>query len=238
MTASVSSATRSIMKILLIEDEPELRTNVQRYLESEHFVVSTVSNLRQASQKVNDYAYDCIVVDIMLPDGNGLSFIEQLKESHAAAGIIIISAKNSLNDRIKGLDLGADDYLIKPFYLPELNARIRSLMRRRQYGGEQQLSFGVLTLWPKREEVSVADQLVSLTPKEFALLLFMVTNKDRLLTKEVIAEHVWGEYMTDADSLEFLYTHIRNLRKKLRNGGCPDYIKSRYGIGYVLTVAS
>ena len=223
------------MKILLIEDEPELRTNIQRYLEAEHFVVSTVNNLRQASQKVNDYAYDCIVVDIMLPDGNGLSLIEQLKETHSEAGIIIISARNSLDDRVTGLDLGADDYLIKPFYLPELNARIRSLMRRRQYAGEQQLVFGVLTLWPKREEVRVHSQVISLTPKEYALLLFMITNKDRLLTKEVIAEHVWGEHMTDADSLEFLYTHIRNLRKKLSGSGCPDYIKSRYGIGYVLT---
>ncbi|GAB3718663.1 response regulator transcription factor [Spirosoma lituiforme] len=226
------------MKILLIEDEPELLVNIQTYLQEERFTVSTATTFRQASQKVNDYDYDCIVVDIMLPDGTGLALIEQLKEAHSQAGIIIISAKNSPDDRINGLDLGADDYLAKPFFLPELNARIRALIRRRQHAGEHQLAFGALTFLLKRNEVKVANQVLSLTPKEYALLLFMVTNKNRLLTKEVIAEHIWGEYTEDADSLEFLYTHIRNLRKKLLLGGCPDYIKSRYGVGYMLTLES
>ncbi|MBD2705236.1 response regulator transcription factor [Spirosoma sp. BT702] len=224
------------MKILLIEDESELLVNIQTYLEDEPFTVSTATTFRQAAQKVHDYAYDCVVVDIMLPDGTGLALIEQLKEAHSQAGIIIISAKNSPDDRINGLYLGADDYLSKPFYLPELNARIRALIRRRQHAGEKQLLVGSLTFLLQRNEVKVADHVLPLAPKEYALLLFMVTNKGRLLTKEGIAEHIWGEYTEDADSLEFLYTHIRNLRKKLTSSGCPDYIKSRYGVGYLLTV--
>ena len=224
------------MKILLIEDEPELLMNIQHYLETERFTVSTASSFRKASQKVNDYVFDCIVVDIMLPDGNGLAIIEQLKEIHSQAGIIIISAKNSLDDKLTGLDLGADDYLTKPFHLPELNARIRSVIRRRQHAGENQLLFGQITLFPNRKEVKTAEQGVDLTPKEYALLLFMMTNRDRLLSKEVIAEHIWGDYMDDADSLDLLYTHIRNLRKKLMACGCPDYIKSRYGVGYILSI--
>ncbi|MBD2756125.1 response regulator transcription factor [Spirosoma validum] len=224
------------MKILLIEDEPELLVTIQHYLENEGFMVSTANSFRKASEKVNDYVYDCIMVDIMLPDGDGLSIIKQLKEVHSEAGIIIISAKNSLDDKLNGLDLGADDYLTKPFHLPELNARIRSLMRRRHHAGETQISFGDITIFLNRKEVKIANQVAELTPKEYALLLFMITNKDRLLSKEVIAEHIWGDYMDDADSLDFLYTHIRNLRKKLMACGCPDYIKSRYGVGYILTV--
>jgi two-component system OmpR family response regulator len=223
------------MKILLIEDEPELLVTMQHYLENENYLVSIANNFRRASEKVNDYVYDCIVVDITLPDGSGMSIIEQLKEVHSQAGIIIISAKNSLDDKLSGLNLGADDYLTKPFYLPELNARIRSLMRRRQHLGEAQLIFGEITMFPNRKEVKVVNQPVDLTAKEYALLLFMVTNKDRLLSKEVIAEHVWGDYMDNVDSHDFLYTHVRNLRKKLLACGCPDYIKSRYGVGYVLT---
>lgn len=224
------------MKILLIEDEPELLLTIQHYLENEGFSISTANGFRKASEKVNDYAYDCIVVDIMLPDGDGLAIVEQLKQVHSEAGIIIISAKSSLDDKLTGLDLGADDYLTKPFYLPELNARIRSLLRRRHHAGEMHISIGDITISLKRKEVKIANQIVDLTPKEYALLLFMVTNKDRLLSKEVIAEHVWGDYMDDADSLDFLYTHIRNLRKKLMAYGCPDYIKSRYGVGYILTI--
>lgn len=223
------------MKILLIEDEPELLVTIQHYLEEEGFIVTTANSFLKASQKVNDHVYDCIVVDIMLPDGDGLSIIKQLKEVHSEAGIIIISAKNSLDDKLTGLDLGADDYLTKPFHLPELNARIRSLMRRRHHAGEMQIFFGDITVFLKRKEVKIADQVVDLTPKEYALLLFMITNKDRLLSKEVIAEHIWGDYMDDADSLDFLYVHIRNLRKKLMACGCPDYIRSRYGVGYILT---
>ncbi len=223
------------MKILLIEDEPSLLVAMRQYLEGEQYTVSTANNFRAASVKVHDYDYDCVVVDITLPDGNGLAIVKELKAAHSQAGIIIVSAKNSLDDKLSGLELGADDYLTKPFHLPELNARIRSLMRRRQHEGETQLVFGAITLVPNRKQVLVENQPVELTLKEYELLLFLVTNKNRLLSKAVIVEHVWGDYMDGIDSHDFLYTHVRNLRRKLLDAGSPDYITTRYGAGYIFT---
>ncbi|ADB42692.1 response regulator transcription factor [Spirosoma linguale] len=224
------------MKILLIEDEPSLLVALQQYLEGEQYQVSTATNLRTASLKVHDYDYDCVVVDITLPDGNGLAIVNELKEAHSSAGIIIVSAKNSLDDKLSGLELGADDYLTKPFHLPELNARIRSLMRRRQHAGETQLTCGAITIVPHRKQVLVANQPMDVTGKEYELLLFMATNKNRLLSKAIIVEHVWGDYMDGIDSHDFLYTHVRNLRRKLLDAGSPDYITTRYGAGYIFTV--
>lgn len=223
------------MKILLIEDEPSLLVAMRHYLEGEHYNISTANNFRTASLKVHDHDYDCVVVDITLPDGNGLAIVKELKEAHSQAGIIIVSAKNSLDDKLSGLELGADDYLTKPFHLPELNARIRSLMRRRQHEGETQLVFGVITIVPNRKQILVENQPVELTLKEYELLLFLVTNKNRLLSKAVIVEHVWGDYMDGFDSHDFLYTHVRNLRRKLLDAGSPDYITTRYGAGYIFT---
>lgn len=223
------------MKILLIEDEPALLAAMRHYLEGEQYNVSTASNVRKASEKVHDYAYDCVIVDITLPDGNGLAIVSELKAAHSQAGIIIVSAKNSLDDKLNGLDLGADDYLTKPFHLPELNARIRSLMRRRQHQGETKLCLGVITIIPNRKHVLVAGQPVDLTVKEYELLLFLVTNKNRLLSKAAIVEHVWGDYMDGIDSHDFLYTHVRNLRRKLLEAGSPDYITTRYGAGYLFS---
>ncbi len=225
------------MKILLIEDEPSLLVAMRHYLEEERYTVSTASTFHIASQKVHDHDYDCIVVDITLPDGNGLAVVNALKEAHSQAGIIIVSAKNSLDDKLTGLELGADDYLTKPFHLPELNARIRALMRRRQHEGETQLVFGAITIVPSRQQTLVGNQLVELTGKEYDLLLFLMTNKNRLLSKAAIVEHVWGDYMDGIDSHDFLYTHVRNLRRKLLDAGSPDYITTRYGAGYIFTEA-
>ncbi|MVM29120.1 response regulator [Spirosoma sp. HMF4905] len=223
------------MKILLIEDEPSLLVAMRHYLEGEKYTVSTANSYHKASEKVHDYDYDCIVVDITLPDGNGLSVVKELKEAHSQAGIIIVSAKNSLDDKLTGLELGADDYLTKPFHLPELNARIRSLMRRRQHEGEMQLTFGAITIVPARKQVLVNHEPVEMTVKEYELLLFLTTNKGRLLSKSVIVEHVWGDYMDGIDSHDFLYTHMRNLRRKLLDAGSPDYITTRYGAGYIFS---
>ncbi len=223
------------MKILLIEDEPSLLASMQRFLENEGNIVSSASTFQQALEKVNDYDYDCVVVDITLPDGNGLAIIQDLKKRNKSVGIIIVSAKNSLDDRLTGLDLGADDYLTKPFHLAELNARIKSVLRRRLFDGKTKITFDAISISPENQQVNIHDEIVELTAKEYELLLFFISNKNRILSKSIIAEHLWGDSMDLADSHDFIYTHIKNLRKKLIEKGCPDYVKTRYGAGYIFT---
>jgi two-component system, OmpR family, response regulator len=223
------------MKILLIEDEPSLLASMQNFLEEEGNIVSSASTFQKAIEKVNDYDYDCLVVDITLPDGNGLEIIRELKKRNTLVGIIIVSAKNSLDDRLIGLDLGADDYLTKPFHLAELNARIKSVLRRRLFDGKTKITFDIINISPENQYVSIHNETVELTGKEYELLLFFISNKNRILSKSVIAEHLWGDSMDLADSHDFIYTHIKNLRKKLIEKGCPDYVKTRYGAGYIFT---
>ena len=233
------------MKILLVEDEPVLLAAMRDFLEVEKYVITTAATYTEASRAIHDYAYDCIVVDIGLPDGNGLNLIRQVKAAQAlddatvetptAPGLIIISAKDSLDDKLLGLELGSDDYLTKPFHLPELNARIKSVLRRRFFGGSTLIRFGMLTVDPLARQVSINGKAIDLTGKEYSLLLFFLANTNRLLTKAAIAEYVWGDHMDEANSHDFLYTHIKNLRRKLVDGGCPDYIKTRYGAGYLFS---
>lgn len=220
------------MKILLIEDEPELRKSIKQYLHQEGYLVESASDFLKAQEKVSIYDYDCILVDITLPFGNGLDIIKQIKELNSKAGIIIISAKNSLDDKVLGLDLGADDYLPKPFDLAELNARIKAIIRRKNFDGDKSIILNEITIIPEERSVKVNNQFVSLTGKEFDLLLFFVSNKNRVVSKNAIAEHLWGDDADQADSHDFIYVHLKNLRKKLAEKGCQDYVHTIYGIGY------
>ncbi|GAB4018895.1 response regulator transcription factor [Spirosoma koreense] len=223
------------MKILLVEDELPLQKSVREYLESEGYTVTTADTYAQATEKAHDYDYDCVVVDLMLPGGHGFDLVRILKKRQSVAGIIVVTAKDTLADKVAGLEIGADDYLTKPFHLPELNARIRAVLRRRLFGGQEQLKAGEIMLWPNQQRVSIHNTDLKLTGKEYELLLFLVINAERVLSKSAIAEHVWGDAMDAADSHEFLYTHIKNLRRKLLAAGCPDYIQTRYGTGYLFS---
>jgi len=220
------------MKILLIEDEPELRKSIKQYLHQEGYIIESASDFIKASEKTADYEYDCILVDITLPNGSGLDIIKQLKHDNSKAGIIIISAKNSLDDKITGLDLGADDYLAKPFNLAELNSRIKALIRRRNFDGNKAIVVNEITIVPEERTVKVNNEQVVLTAKEYDLLLFFITNKNRVVSKNSIAEHLWGDDSDQMDSHDFIYVHLRNLRKKLAEKGCTDYVQTIYGIGY------
>jgi DNA-binding response OmpR family regulator len=220
------------MKVLLIEDEPELRKSIKQFLHQEGYLVESASDFAKAADKAGVYDYDCVLVDITLPGGNGLDIVKQLKKSKSKAGIIIISAKNSLDDKVIGLELGADDYLTKPFHLSELNARIKSVIRRMSFEGSKEILFEEISVNPEAQTVLVKGKNISLTKKEFDLLIFFVSNKNRVITKESIAEHLWGDDMDMADSYDFIYSHIKNLRKKLIEAGAQDYISTVYGAGY------
>ena len=220
------------MKILLIEDEAELRKSIKQYLHQEGYLVESAADFVKASEKAGVYDYDCILVDITLPKGSGLDIIKQLKENHSKAGIIIISAKNSSGDKIKGLDLGADDYLAKPFDLAELNSRIKALIRRRNFDGSKSIVVNEITIIPDERQVKVNGDSINLTAKEYDLLLFFIANKNRVVSKNAIAEHMWGDDSDQMDSHDFIYVHLRNLRKKLMEKGCTDYVQTIYGIGY------
>lgn len=219
----------------MIEDEIPLADSVETYLKSEGYVCERVSGAREGLFKIQLYMYDCILLDIGLPDGNGLELIATIKKNQPATGIIIISARGAIQDKVTGLDLGADDYLAKPFHLPELNARIRSLVRRRQFGASREIIFNEIVILPEEGSVFVDKKALNLTRKEFEILLFLIVNKNRLLKKESIAEHVWGDNIDAADNFDFIYTHLKNLRKKISDAGGRDYIQSFYGIGYKFT---
>ena len=223
------------MKILIIEDERDLLDNILAYLVSGDFICESASSRAEAMDKLSGFDYDVVVLDIMLPDGSGLQILEYLKQDKPDTGVLIISAKNSLDDRLKGLDLGADDYLTKPFHLSELNARIRAIFRRRKLQGQTIVKFNEIAIHTSNHEVLVNDDALELTLKEYELLLFFITNKNRVLTKQAIAEHLWGDNVDYLQNFDFVYQHIKNLRKKIMAYGSKDYIKTIYGLGYKFT---
>ena len=220
------------MKLLLVEDNLHLAGDMSKFLTDNGFVVEHAPNLNAARERVFNYEYDLIILDIGLPDGNGLHLIDEMKQNNINTGILIVTAKNAIEDKVKGLELGADDYITKPFHKSELNARIRSIIRRGRFKGNNILSVGDLQVDVVACEVNVKEQVLNLTRKEYDLLVYFIYNQNRVLTKESIAEHLWGDHIDQADSFDFLYNHIKNLRKKIINAGGRDYIKSMYGMGY------
>ena len=220
------------MKILIVEDELELTESIVTYLKSEGYLCENALTYDSAMEKISLYEYDFILVDLNLPDGNGIQIIRKLKETDFKGGIIIASARDTLDDRILGLNSGADDYLIKPFHLAELNARIKSLTRRVIFKGRNSIIINELEIKTDEHEVYIKGKLMEFTKKEFNLLLFLVTNKDKVLSKDSIAEHLWGDYMDSSYSFDFVYAHIKNLRKKLLQEGVGNYLQTIYGVGY------
>jgi DNA-binding response OmpR family regulator len=220
------------MKILIIEDETELSESIVTYLTGEGHLCEYAMTFDAATDKISLYEYDIVLVDLNLPDGSGIEIIRILKETKFKGGIIITSARDTLDDRITGLNTGADDYLVKPFHLQELNARIKSLSRRVFFQGDDTIILKKLKIVTGSHEVYINGKLIEFTKKEFSLLLFLVTNKDKVLSKESIAEHLWGDYIDSADSFDFVYAHIKNLRRKLLREGVGDYLQTVYGVGY------
>ncbi|MDJ1470313.1 response regulator transcription factor [Xanthocytophaga flava] len=220
------------MKLLLIEDESALSQSMANYLTKAGYHCETAMDFESAQEKTLLYSYDCIIVDLTLPGGNGLDIIGKLKQVNSTVGIIIVSAKNALEDRLKGLELGADDYLTKPFHLSELNARIHSILRRRLQGGSTKISFQEITILPQQGQALVNNEPLILTRSEYDLLLFFIYNKERIITKESVAEHLLGDSADQIDSFDFIYSHVKNLRRKIVEKGGKDYIQSRYGVGY------
>lgn len=222
------------MKILIVEDENELLETLTASLAKEHFVIEKAGDFRTASGKITDYDYDCILLDIMLPGGSGLLLLEQLKKSGRTDNVIIISARDSLDDKLAGLGLGADDYLTKPFHMAELNARIKAVLRRKKLNGKNTIETANLALNPEDRQVLVDGRDVPLNRKEFDILNYFLFNQNRLVTKTALAEHVWGDNIDQADNFDFIYYQIKNLRKKLQSAGSRLEIEAVYGIGYKL----
>lgn len=220
------------MKLLIIEDEQVLANSIKTYLAGEGNICEIVHDVKSATDKISLYEYDAIILDIGLPDGTGLEILDYLKSLRKDGGVIIISARNALDDRLTALNLGADDYLVKPFHLAELKARIMAIYRRRNFKGQNLLIYDQITVDLDKMEVSIDGQSLSLTRKEFDMLLYFIANKDKVISHNALVDHIWRDEVIWGESFDFLYTHIKNLRKKLLDATGKDYLSSVYGIGY------
>lgn len=222
------------MKILIIEDEPELKNTVQNFLEGEQFIVEYAEDYSSGLDKIISYEYDCILLDIMLPDGNGIDLLKEIKAMHKKDPVIILSAKDSVDDKVAGLEVGADDYLAKPFHLAELLARIKSVIRRKKQDGEAVISYKNINVDPENRKVLINGEELVLNRKEYDLLYYFIIQPQKTLQKTTLAEAIWGDYIDQADSLDFIYSQIKNLRKKLKNLNSEADFQAVYGIGYKL----
>jgi len=220
------------MKILIVEDEPQLLDSMSSYFTKEGYICELANNYREADLKLNDYDYDCVILDLTLPDGNGLDLLKELQQRKEKTGVIILSARYSLEDRILGLRSGADDYLPKPFYMSELHARLQSLIRRIQFKGEDDISLGNIRVSLNNRHVEIGEDEVSMTGKEYELLLYFISNSGRVISKTSITEHIWGDHLDQVDSYHFLYSQIKNLKRKLLDAGADYTCKAVYSLGY------
>ena len=220
------------MKLLIVEDEKALRENITNYFSEDGNICESCSSLDAARDKLSNYDYDCVLLDIGLPDGEGFAVLDFLKEKSRNEAVLIISARNSLDDKLKGLNIGADDYLTKPFHLAELKARTMAIYRRKTFQSSEKLIFNEISINLAGRSVNVNQTPLSLTRKEYDMLLYFIANKGKVISKNAIAEHLWGDEMDMHDNFDFIYTHVKNLRKKLLDVTPNDYLKSIYGIGY------
>lgn len=220
------------MKVLVIEDENAISAAIKDYFVSNGMICENATTKHDAIDKAGMYEYDCILLDLSLPDGDGFDILKELKRSNKTEGIIIISAKETLETRIEGLNLGADDYLTKPFHLSELLARVQALVRRKNFNGSNIVRFNEISVDVLAKSVTVNNIQIDITKKEMDLLLFLIANKNKVISKGAIAEHLSGDMADMLDNHDFVYAHIKNLKKKLNNAGCQDYIKTIYGLGY------
>ena len=220
------------MKILVIEDHQQLQTNIRNHLRGMGYVCEIAGTLTEAEMKLDSYEYDLVILDLMLPDGNGFDLLETIKALDKPVAVLILSARHAVDDKVAGLNLGADDYLTKPFHFSELNARVQALLRRRVYPESTRETHGNLEIDTAKRLVRMGGKDLELTRKEYDLLMYLIINKNRVVTKSAIAEHLWGDYMDLADNLDLVYSHIKNLRKKIIEEGGQDPIQTIYGLGY------
>ncbi len=220
------------MKLLLIEDEQELASSIKAYLTGNNFVCEWVNNTKEAIDKIAVYEYDCVLLDLMLTDGSGFEVLKELKKQNKSEGVIIISAKETLETRIEGFNLGADDYLTKPFHLSELLVRVQALIRRKNFKGNNVVAYNEIEIDILSKIVKVKNTKIDITKKEIDLLLYLIGNENKVLSKSAIAEHLSGDMADMLDNHDFVYAHIKNLKNKLKEAGCSDYIKTVYGLGY------
>ncbi|WP_118972449.1 response regulator transcription factor [Taibaiella koreensis] len=220
------------MKVLAVEDNKELASSIHDYLAGEGYICEVAYGFEDAKEKLSLFSYDCLLLDIMLPDGNGLELLRWIQQEHISSGILIISAKNALDDKVNGLEGGADDYVTKPFHLPELHARLRAIYRRKKLEGSNLVSFNEINLNTDTLEAHINNILLDITRKEFDLLLYFLVNKNRVLSRQSIAAHLWGDYTDNLANFDFVYQHVKNLRKKINAANGADYIETVYGLGY------
>lgn len=230
--ACLKQTNFALMKVLIIEDNQELTRNIREFLGREGYICESSETVEQAREKLGLFRYDCILLDIGLPDGNGMGLLGQIRAEHKDSNVLIISARNAVDDKIIGLEKGADDYITKPFHLAELHARIRAVYRRKNLGGANIVEFDEISLNTDTFEARVGEHLLDTTPKEFDLLLYFIVNKNRVLSRQAIAAHLWGDYTDNLANFDFVYQHVKNLRRKISAAGGPDYISTVYGLGY------